>query len=502
MTGNEADPHNVLRSSSGPAQNTASSKRFLKLQKRTKTLLYRLLLLGIYTTTGAAVFHVIESGNEDEKNFCHNEGDSEVELEMAKKFNVSMKEVRKIVEDLCAMFEASHRCKYSHNDWSYYQSLYFVGSVTTTIGYGHLAPKTQPGRLFLIFFAFFGIPINLLTLQSIGEHINLCFHCLITCVEKKLFKNSTVRHEHIKTFILSVVLMILILPIGGIMYYFSEREKGWSFLDSVYYTFVALSTIGFGDLVPNEGKEPKSTYERVMWCVRLMFIGLGLSLVSSVFTSISSATKQIKSAYMSKKGKYHINQMNPNKPSYDCSTKQCFLNFKELLCNTNVENTSGNTVSPQREAYSVFEDTISTTSTSLNPSHTHVGLSNEDYVQEHVNALTNNVRYRSISMAFGPTSLGIDLDTNSCILMVDRTNSNSIHTSRDVNNSDHPTKGSDHPTKDSRTEINGAGILGNHKKTETEDPDRMNKSRDSTWTNNEMTAASNEDAIKQLDNKD
>lgn len=86
------------------------------------------------------------------------------------------------------------------------------------------------------------------------------------------------------------------------MYYFSEKDKGWTFLDSVYYTFVALSTIGFGDLVPNEGKEPKSTYERVMWCVRLLFIGLGLSLVSSVFTSVSSATKQIKSAYMSKKG--------------------------------------------------------------------------------------------------------------------------------------------------------------------------------------------------------
>lgn len=134
MTGNETDPQNVLRDSSRPTQNTTGSKRFLKLQKRTKTLLFRLILLGIYTTTGAAVFHVIESGNEDETNFCHTEGDSEVELRMAKKFNVSMKEVRKIVEDLCEMFEASHKCKYSHNDWSYYQSLYFVGSVTTTIG--------------------------------------------------------------------------------------------------------------------------------------------------------------------------------------------------------------------------------------------------------------------------------------------------------------------------------------------------------------------------------
>lgn len=169
-------------------------------------------------------------------------------------------------------------------------------------GYGHLAPKTQMGRLFLIFYAFFGIPINLLTLQSVGEHINLGFHKLITFTERKIYKTSLVRHEHIKTFVLSIILMILMLPIGGLMYYYSEKEKGWTYLDSVYYSFVAMSTIGFGDLVPNEGKEPKSTYEQVMWFIRLLFLGLGLSLVSSVFTSVSGATKQIRTAYMSRRG--------------------------------------------------------------------------------------------------------------------------------------------------------------------------------------------------------
>lgn len=127
---------------------------------------------------------------------------------------------------------------------------------------------------------------------------------------------------------------------------------------------------------------------------------------------------------------------------------------------------------------------MSTTSTSLNHSHTHVSYGNEDS--------TNDVRYRSISMALSHASLGTDLDTDSCILMVDR--ANSTQTSRDVNNSDDP-------TKDSRTEMNGTGILGNHTKTETEDPDRLNEARDSTWANDEMASASNEDAIKQLDSK-
>lgn len=95
-------------------------------------------------------------------------------------------------------------------------------------------------------------------------------------------------------------------------------------------------------------------------------------------------------------------------------------------------------------------------------------------------------------MALSHGSLGADLHTDSCILMEDR--ANGTQTSRDVENSDHP-------TKDSRTEMNGTGNLGNHAKTENEDPDRLNESRDSTWTNGEMTAVSNEDAIKQLDSK-
>lgn len=170
-------------------------------------------------------------------------------------------------------------------------------------GYGHLAPKTQEGRLFLIFFALFGIPLNLLTLQSIGEHINYGIHLLIKYFEKAAFERELPTQEHIKCFAINTLLITLWIPLGGIMYYYSEREFGWTYLDCVYYCFVALSTIGFGDLVPNEGKEPDSPYERGMWIVRVMYLALGLSLLSSVFTSVLSAAKEIQSVIPCKRGK-------------------------------------------------------------------------------------------------------------------------------------------------------------------------------------------------------
>lgn len=87
------------------------------------------------------------------------------------------------------------------------------------------------------------------------------------------------------------------------MYYYSERDNGWTFLDCVYYCFVALATIGFGDLVPNEGREPDTSYEKGMWFVRLLYLGLGLSLLSGIFTSVVSATKEIESVLPCKRGK-------------------------------------------------------------------------------------------------------------------------------------------------------------------------------------------------------
>jgi len=174
-------------------------------------------------------------------------------------------------------------------------------SVILFLGYGHLAPKTQGGRLFLIFFALFGIPLNLLTLQSVGEHINYGIHLLIKYFEKAAFERDSPSHEHIKCFAINVMLIALWLPLGGVMYFYSETE--WTFLDSVYYCFVALSTIGFGDLVPNQGKEPDSSYERGMWIVRLMYLGLGLSLLSSIFTSVLYAGKQIQGLMPLKRGK-------------------------------------------------------------------------------------------------------------------------------------------------------------------------------------------------------
>ena len=90
-------------------------------------------MLAVYLTSGAAIFSVIEGDGSSSKDHF-TEKIEELKENMTKRFNETTEVIEQYVEELKGMFEEAHRCKYSHNDWSYYQSLYFVGSVTTTIG--------------------------------------------------------------------------------------------------------------------------------------------------------------------------------------------------------------------------------------------------------------------------------------------------------------------------------------------------------------------------------
>ena len=73
---------------------------------------------------------------------------------------------------------------------------------------------------------------------------------------------------------------------------YNSTEK-WDYLSSVYYCFVVFTTIGFGDLVPNQGRAPTEDYHVVMMFVRGVVLIIGLSTLSSVLTSVVSAAEEI-----------------------------------------------------------------------------------------------------------------------------------------------------------------------------------------------------------------
>ncbi|XP_018651600.1 twik family of potassium channels-related [Schistosoma mansoni] len=218
--------------------------------------------------------------------------------------------------------------------WNLVNSIFFCITVITTIGYGHIAPVTFWGRITCIIYAIIGIPLMLIYLAIIGNllargfrliFLNLvCCRCFYDIIRRKReqrrkrmrqWEESLREHEeeearrrglplppkksnsqddydddyesddedenaeeaklHVPLTVSVIVLAIYTL-IGSVIF---PTWEDWSTANAAYFSFITISTIGFGDLVPGNGRftEPKTATELLVGGLYLLF---GLALLS------------------------------------------------------------------------------------------------------------------------------------------------------------------------------------------------------------------------------
>jgi hypothetical protein len=78
-----------------------------------------------------------------------------------------------------------------------------------------------------------------------------------------------------------LTLFLIAIVTGGTVFY--HYHEGWTWVDSIYFTVVALTTVGFGDLAPTT---------QLSRAVTIGFLFFGVSLLGGFISLIVRDSKQ------------------------------------------------------------------------------------------------------------------------------------------------------------------------------------------------------------------
>ncbi|XP_070839201.1 potassium channel subfamily K member 13 isoform X3 [Chaetodon trifascialis] len=190
--------------------------------------------------------------------------------------------------------------------WDFSGAFYFVGTVVSTIGFGMTTPATIAGKIFLIFYGLIGCAATILFFNLFLERIiTMLAYIMRWCHERRLRcagvgvvssrEESSGEEDSLEGWKPSVYYVMLILGVASIVIACSASTlyssmENWSYVDSLYFCFVAFSTIGFGDLVSSQRQQYES--QEAYRLGNCLFILMGVCCIYSLFNVISIIIKQ------------------------------------------------------------------------------------------------------------------------------------------------------------------------------------------------------------------
>ncbi|CAG5866199.1 unnamed protein product [Menidia menidia] len=174
--------------------------------------------------------------------------------------------------------------------WKFTSSAVFAATVVTTIGYGNMSPSSTAGQIFCVFFALIGIPLNVVVLNRVGKYMLAVGRKISDFLEGKSGRKKCTRFfVHLVSYICGA-LLFFIMP----MLVFQQHE-GWTYSQAIYYCFITLSTIGFGDLVADSN--PDKNYPDWYSVLMASWIFFGLAWLALVINHSSDILERLNSHF-------------------------------------------------------------------------------------------------------------------------------------------------------------------------------------------------------------
>ncbi|CAH1253380.1 KCNK10 [Branchiostoma lanceolatum] len=172
--------------------------------------------------------------------------------------------------------------------WSFWGACQFSVTLLTTIGYGSMAPSTPGGRVFCVLYGLFGIPLTAVLLGKIAHGLGGVALRLTDKINqlKPSWNKETVGMVVTAGLVVLGLIIFVLLPALTV----SIIEE-WVYLDALYFMFVSLSTIGFGDYIIGQSRD--INYSIAYTLLVVLWILLGLAFLALIFDLISRSIEKV-----------------------------------------------------------------------------------------------------------------------------------------------------------------------------------------------------------------
>ena len=169
--------------------------------------------------------------------------------------------------------------------WSPLDATYFMMTVSTTVGYGDLAPASADGRLFTCVYALLGTTVIISALSPavawalglLRSYYDRVVPLLVdtedyTLSLKELNQRISYPRRYLRA-LLGPALLMLVGVLHGIY------GGGLGVLDACYFSIITMTTVGFGDLTPTSDADK---------AFALLYLPLAVTALADALSEIES----------------------------------------------------------------------------------------------------------------------------------------------------------------------------------------------------------------------
>ncbi|CAI4225669.1 unnamed protein product [Auanema sp. JU1783] len=192
------------------------------------------------------------------------------------------------------------------SEWSFVTATLYGFGIVTTLGYNRIAPVTYAGRLFCIVYGICGIPITMIIIANVGQYLNnfagdsrrkLEAYRTQRRMSKASLSGKEYKESSIQVTSLILLLVFLVyVAFGAIL--LPALNGQIDFFNGLYYNFLCLTAIDFGQLVPTRVAFLPITFLYV--CLGLAITTIAIDIGSEYMKKLHYLGKKMKDAAQTK----------------------------------------------------------------------------------------------------------------------------------------------------------------------------------------------------------